>query len=752
MTDCNRRGCSGRVTVTGFCDQCGLRALAVGRPTAVPTTGPITLPRFAGPAPEDRVLVDPVFPEQSRFCGNPDCRTWDGDRWRLTEVGRRYRDQPALDEGYCDQCETWFSFRLKLARGDLVDGRYRVVGPIAHGGQGWIYLARDERLEGSLVVLKGLINSTDTRAVELAVNERRSLQRLDHHGIVRINDAVTWTTRRVDFTGNVHVDAIGFIVMPYVDGLSLRDVIRTVDQMPLGTPILVEHVVLCGLEILAALDYLHDNGLLYCDMKPDNVMLTYGADRAGGSTGNRIKLVDLGGVRAIGDLDSPIVTTYGPPDPKEPPSIQFDIYTVGRTLHEFARATDDYVTAGTTDSGSVALASLRLLIGRAMHSDPAHRFGGAVGMADQLRGARWEMESLRTGLPHRAESTAFEATVTVLDAGLGSVPGLDRWTAAGARAALRYTDPLGSGRPTPAMVAAGLPAPLVDPADRGAALLAEASALSPRRLLDKLDDYRAQIGASAAIEWRALSAWLALGDVERAGTCLRDAGRALGAAGAHDWRAAWYRGLYALADDRVADAESEFRLVRTAVPGEIAPKLALGHCAEQLSWLEPAERFFEAVWRRDRAQVDAAFGLARIRMAQLDRDGAVRVLDEVPEVSRHYDAAQIAAVRVCCGRLDGPGGSDRPDFTTVDDRLDMPYLDDQARSRLKATIQESALYWITIQSLDTPVSVLGVPTDERAVRLTLEQLFRDLARQARTTDQHGVLIDLANAIRPRTWW
>ena len=79
------------------------------------------------------------------------------------------------------------------------------------------------------------------------------------------------------------------------------------------------------LEILPALGYLHEPGLLFCDFKPDNVI----------QTDDSLKLIDLGGVYRMDDATSPI---YGTPATRRPrsrdtgPTIASDLYTVGRTL------------------------------------------------------------------------------------------------------------------------------------------------------------------------------------------------------------------------------------------------------------------------------------------------------------------------------------------------------------------------------------------------------------------------------------
>jgi serine/threonine-protein kinase PknG len=772
MTPCNRPDCPGGhiVPETDHCDGCGRRRLeapassssvrsarsSARRGGSGRSLDLVGLPAVSAVDPTSRIMADPQIPESQRtcaVCGWP--------------IGRSYGRQAARTEGWCPNCGSQFSLRPTLATGDLVQGRYRVDGCTNSGGQGYIYLARDGHLDDSLVVLKGLVNSADRHAVDLAVRERQALQRLDHPGIVRIIDAVTHPDPRTDA---LH----GYIVMPYLPGRSLREVIQGGSAALLDRPLVAEDVVGCGLEILAALDYLHGQGLLFCDMKPANVMLL---PQDEGQTG-RVKIVDLGGVTAadaadrLDDLPQVVTRGYGE---GEEPSVQRDLLATARTLHELAWVAVDSPRWRLEDppgpAGDVALRSFHLLLRRGADLDRGLRFSSAAEMAEQLRGVERELRSLRTGRPSPAPSTAFVPAATLLDAGLGAAPELTRWTdavppaangsagsngsAAGGSAAGVLGQALSVGRPAPALAAVGLPAVQVDPDDPAAALLAQTRAPDSRRLVEKLADYResGQDGAaeSPGLEWLACHAWIELGDMAQATDCLARARRLQAEQSERpDWRLAWYDGLIALGNGDLATAQARFETVYAAVPGELAPKLALGYCAEELDQPGAAEPYYAAVWSRDRSVASAAFGLARISLSRVDRAGAMRRLDEVPQVSRHYDAARLAAINVLSGRL--PAAHPSPgDFNAAAERLGGLYLDSPARDRLTTAIREAVLDWFPTEQPAAPATVFGMPAQEEAIRLELEKSFRILARQARTADDHGVLVDLANAVRPRTW-
>src|ERR1700733_1703498 len=358
MSACSRAGCPGHIE-DGYCDVCGLAAepasasaSAASRPASQsgPATsggtrsarrirtgstrasrrgmlgaGLVEVPPVPYRDPSAAVVADPEVPERKRFCsqcGKP--------------VGRARNGQPGLAEGFCSNCGARFSFTPKLARGDLVAGQYEVLGCLAHGGLGWIYLATDRNVSNRWVVLKGLLDSGDADAMAAALAERQFLARVEHPNIVQIYNFVQHpepATQRM----------VGYIVMEYVGGESLRDMMLA-RRGPDGAaePIPLGQAIAYALESLRALGYLHNLGLLYCDFKPDNVI----------QSEEQLKLIDLGGVRRMDDDSSPIYGTVGYQAPEiasDGPSIGSDLYTVARTLavltFDFKGYTGTYATS-----------------------------------------------------------------------------------------------------------------------------------------------------------------------------------------------------------------------------------------------------------------------------------------------------------------------------------------------------------------------------------------------------------------------
>ncbi|MEY7981431.1 tetratricopeptide repeat protein, partial [Streptomyces pilosus] len=189
-----------------------------------------------------------------------------------------------------------------------------------------------------------------------------------------------------------------------------------------------------------------------------------------------------------------------------------------------------------------------------------------------------------------------------------------------------------------ARAALALPVPHVHPADPNAGFLAGLLTSAPGELINA----RAAAPAPAAeTRLREIRARLETG----ARSVARAALRALEERDPDDWRVVWYRGVAALVTGDHEGAALAFAAIYDAFPGEIAPKLALGLCAEVLGQLDNAAEYYRLVWSTDPSFVSAAFGLARVRLAAGDRVGAVRTLESVPESSIHYTAARVAAVR-----------------------------------------------------------------------------------------------------------
>ena len=316
----------------------------------------------------------PTVAEDKRFCSV--CQA---------PVGRSREGAPGRSKGFCPKCRTPFDFDPKLQPGALVGGQYEVVGGLAHGGMGWIYLANDRNVNDRWVVLKGLLNSGDPDAARAAVAEKQYLAEVEHPLIVEIYNFVT------------AADGASYIVMEYVGGRSLNVLLK--DRMKATgrfSPIPVDQAIAYIVEILPAFSYLHLLGLLYCDFKPANVI----------QVGDGLKLIDLGGVRRIDDDQSPIYGTVGfqaPEVAKEGTSIASDLYTVARTLavliFEFKGYQSPYETTLPSPTDVPVFAqydSLYRWLLKGTAPQPEDRFQSADEMRDQLLGVLREVATAAT--------------------------------------------------------------------------------------------------------------------------------------------------------------------------------------------------------------------------------------------------------------------------------------------------------------------------------------------------------------------
>ncbi|WP_432181348.1 tetratricopeptide repeat protein [Streptomyces sp. NBC_00063] len=778
----SRRSVSGRLSrsLSGQSGSQGSRSVSVRSSGASAASsgrgrlgvGLVQVPDVPRPDPRAMVQENPEVPERKRFCSRSDCGA---------PVGRARGERPGRTEGFCTKCGHPYSFVPKLRAGDIVHGQYEVVGCLAHGGLGWVYLAVDRAVSDRWVVLKGLLDTGDQDAMAAAISERRFLAEIEHANIVRIYNFVEHLDQR---TGSLD----GYIVMEYVGGKSLKEIANG-RRTPAGKrdPLPVEQACAYGIEALEALGHLHSRNLLYCDFKVDNAI----------QTEDQLKLIDMGAVRRMDDDESAIYGTVGYQAPEVAdvgPSVASDLYTVARTLavltFDFQGYTNVFADS-LPDPDSIEVfrtyESFYRLLARATDPDPARRFASAQEMAEQLTGVLREVVALQTGRPRPALSTLFGPEVKVTDTELfaqltGEVSRLGvraepvRRKGRGARQAAPALPSAGvptalAGAPgipgspgslvkplNAAATALALPVPRVDPGDPNAGFLAGLMASAPGELITAL---RAAPATSLELRLRELRARLEMGELVSAAHALTE----LEAQHPDDWRVVWYRGVAALATGDHTNAALSFDAVYDAFPGEPAPKLALGVCAEVLGQLDNAAEYYRLVWATDPSYVSAAFGLARVQLAAADRHGAVHTLESVPESSIHYTAARVAAVR---SRLrqrmaeaavaHGPLLDDLTAAAGQVEALDGFGLDAVRREQLSTEVLGTALDWVLSGSQGSaphqgPVRtlVLGNDLDERGLRLGLERSYRTLARLAQVGEERIELVERANRYRPRTW-
>lgn len=137
----------------------------------------------------------------------------------------------------------------------LLDGRYRIEKVLGTGGMAVVFRAHDEK-EDRTVAIKMLRDDIagDPEAVARFVNESRAVYMLSHPNIVAIHDVSVETEHK-------------YLVMEYIDGVSLRAYMDKRGRLP------AREVIAYTEQILMALEHAHSKGVVHRDIKPQNIML-----------------------------------------------------------------------------------------------------------------------------------------------------------------------------------------------------------------------------------------------------------------------------------------------------------------------------------------------------------------------------------------------------------------------------------------------------------------------------------------------
>ena len=642
--------------------------------------GLITLPDLPSLEPEKAILLDPKVPERKRFCAK--C------------------EAPLKREaGFCGKCGTRYSFIPTLRAGDVVADQYEVRGPIAFGGLGWIYLAFD-RLLSRYVVLKGLLNTQDASAAAAAMAERQFLAAVKHPNIVGIYNFVQFGTE-------------GFIVMEYVGGKTLKQIRQERGPLPVAEAIAYIH------RILPAFAYLHRLGLVYCDFKPDNVMLER----------DDVKLIDLGGVRRVDDTQGDIYGTvgYSAPEAGAGPTPASDLFTIGRTLavllieiHGFSKEHRYTLPSAQEEPVFAGQESLYRLLLKATAEAADDRFEDAEEMAEQALGVLREVVAVESGKPRPGPSVFFGADQLALNAGEEMKP---------VEADARH-----------------LPLPALDTNDAAAQAVSSAIAQGqPEQRVAALRIVAQQYHRSREAKLQ-LAGSLAEAGLDRESDELL---KKLGEEDPWDWRVLWFQARTLLAQGKPAEARKLFDQVYFDLPGEITPKLALGLAAELVGDLPVAMKMYDLVSRTDAGYVSAVFGLARCLERTGDRTAAVAALDRIPSSSALWLRARVQAAMMLV--RDGQAAPRLEDLVFASQVAQSLTLTGLNKVTLSSTILKAAITQVQARAIkaNPAANICGTPVDEGRLRCTLEANLREMARYLPPQERIR-LVDQANQVRPRT--
>ena len=288
-------------------------------------------------------------------------------------------------------------------------GRYSLGAVIGHGGMAEVHRGRDVRL-GRDVAIK-ILRSDLARDPAFQGRFRREAQSaasLNHPAIVAVYD-----------TGEDRVDGTvsPYIVMEYVEGRTLRDVLATEGRL------LPQRALEITAQICSALEQAHHAGIVHRDIKPANVMLTPSGE---------VKVMDFGIARAVTGASATMTQTaavigtahYLSPEQArgEHVDARSDIYSTGCLLYELLTGAPPF-----TGDTPVAVAyqhvredpippssvepdvspAIDAIVFKAMAKNPANRYQTAAEM-------RADLERALAGQPVEAAPVLTEDSTTIL--------------------------------------------------------------------------------------------------------------------------------------------------------------------------------------------------------------------------------------------------------------------------------------------------------------------------------------------------
>lgn len=306
----------------------------------------------------------------------------------------------------------------------LLGGRYELDGVVGRGGMAEVYRARDIRLD-RVVAVKTLRDdlARDQTFQARFRREAQSAASLNHPSIVAVYDTGEDTSEPA---------RVPYIVMEYVDGRTLRDLLRDDRRL------LPERALEITEGVLRALDYSHRNSIVHRDIKPGNVMLTRSAE---------VKVMDFGIARAVSDAQATMTQTaqvigtaqYLSPEQArgERVDARSDVYSTGCLLYElltgrppfmgdspvaiaYQHVRENPVPPSQVDPEIPAWADSIVL--RAMAKDPAQRYQSASEMRTDIQRALSGMPVAPPRGTQRMGSTALEPTARATTARYGYGP------------------------------------------------------------------------------------------------------------------------------------------------------------------------------------------------------------------------------------------------------------------------------------------------------------------------------------------
>jgi serine/threonine protein kinase/beta-lactam-binding protein with PASTA domain len=314
----------------------------------------------------------------------------------------------------------------------VLSGRYELGGLIGRGGMADVYRGMDTRL-GRTVAIK-LLRPDMARDPQFQARfkrEAQSVAALNHSSIVAIYD----TGEHLVHDGSDDDVRVPYIVMEYVEGRTLRDLIR-------ANEVSISQAIDYCLGVLGALEYSHKAGIVHRDIKPANVMYCEGTDS--------VKVMDFGIARAIADSSATMTQTqavvgtaqYLSPEQARGETVdaRSDLYSAACLLYEMLTSRPPFVgdspvsvayqhvreiPAPASSLNPEVTPALDSVLAKALQKNRNDRFQDAAAFQRALRAAR-------AGIPVPAAPASEAATDPNDHVPIPSAPVTEAFAATGA--------------------------------------------------------------------------------------------------------------------------------------------------------------------------------------------------------------------------------------------------------------------------------------------------------------------------------
>lgn len=267
-----------------------------------------------------------------------------------------------------------------VTKGDVLNGRYRLLSLEGEGGMADVYKAQDLTLDRT-VAIKILRPEYD--AGDAFEREARAIAKLPHPNIVMVHDVC-------------QDEASRYIVMEYAEGESLRELLQP------EAPFRPARALDITVQVCDALGFAHEKGILHCDVKPRNILV---------QQDGKVKVTDFGIARALQpDVSGPQGKLWGTPYYAAPELLlgnkltpASDVYAVGVLLYEMLCGKRPFEGQSAAEIGRQHVLNapppieqynpripryLRQVIDRALAKDPSQRYRNAAELGKVLRAYR----------------------------------------------------------------------------------------------------------------------------------------------------------------------------------------------------------------------------------------------------------------------------------------------------------------------------------------------------------------------------